>query len=70
MSAKTEELEKKLEASRAERAAAEETQYELDLEARIELEAEFGTIAAVKVARFVPGHPTRAYLRTPRGSEY
>ena len=64
------ELEAKLEAKRAERAQAEEAQYELDLEARIALEDEHGTIAAVKVSRFVPGQPTRAYLRTPNGAEY
>lgn len=64
------ELEAKLEAKRLERAKAEEAQYELDLEARIALEEEFGTIAAVKVSRFVPGQPTRAYLRTPNGPEY
>lgn len=65
-----EELEAKLEAKRVERAAAEATQYEADLEARIALEDEHGTIAAVKVSRFVPGQPTRAYLRTPTRVEY
>lgn len=70
MSSKSDELEKKLEAMRATRAQAEETQYEADLEARIELEVEHGTIAAVKVSRFSPGQPTHAYLRTPTGPEY
>ncbi len=67
---RAEELEAKLAAKRAERAAAEETQYEKDLEARIALEDEHGNIAAVKVSRFTPGQPTRAYLRTPNASEY
>ena len=65
-----EELEKKLADKRAERAKAEEAQYELDLEARLALEDEHGTIAAVKVARFAPGQPTCAYLRVPTGPEY
>jgi hypothetical protein len=64
------ELEAKLEAKRAERAAGRETQYEKDLEARIDLEEQHGTIAAVEIARFVPGQPTRAYLRTPSVPEY
>lgn len=64
------ELEAKLEAKRAERAKAEEQQYEKDLEARIALEDEHGTVAAVKVSRFVHGQPTRAYLRTPNAAEY
>ncbi len=67
---RTEELEARLEAKRAERAKAEEAQYEIDLEARIDLEDKHGTIASVKVSRFTPGQPTRAYLRTPDASEY
>lgn len=67
---KIEELEEKLEASRLERAKAEEAQYEKDLEARIALEEQYGGIAAVKVSRFVPGQPTRAYLKTPTGPQY
>ncbi len=67
---RSEELEAKLEAKRAERAKDEEAQYEKDLEARIELEDEHGTIAAVKVSRFAKGQPTRAYLRTPSSAEY
>lgn len=70
MSAKTVELEKKLADMRETRAKAEEGQYEKDLEARIALEEEHGNIAAVKVAQFVPGFPTRAYLRTPIADEY
>lgn len=67
---KIEELEQKLEERRAARERAETEQYERDLEARIELEDEHGTIAAVTVARFVKGQPTRAYLRTPTSAEY
>ncbi len=67
---KIEELEAKLEANRLARANAESDQYEKDLEARIALEETHGTVAAVKVARFTPGHPTRAYLRTPTSAEY
>jgi hypothetical protein len=67
---KIEELEAKLEERRLARAKAEEAQYEKDLEARIELEGVHGTIAAVKVSRFVHGIPTRAYVRMPTASEY
>ena len=67
---KVQELEEKLQAKRDERAKAEEAQYEKDLEARIDLEEEHGTIAHVKVARFSPGQPTHAYLRTPSAVEY
>ncbi|OFX05627.1 MAG: hypothetical protein A3E78_14485 [Alphaproteobacteria bacterium RIFCSPHIGHO2_12_FULL_63_12] len=64
------ELEAKRAALQAAKAEAEEAQYEKDLEARIALEEEHGTIAAVKVSRFVPGQPTHAYLRTPNANEY
>lgn len=67
---RVDELEKKLADMRAARAAAEESQYEVDLTARIALEEEHGSIAAVKVSRFVAGQPTRAYLRTPNAAEY
>lgn len=67
---KVEELEQKLADRRAARAKAEEAQYEKDLEARIELEDEHGSIASVSVARFVAGHPTMALLRTPTSAEY
>lgn len=70
MSAKSEELEAKIAAKREERAKAEETQYEADLEARLALEDEHESISAVKVPRFVKGHPTRAYVRTPTAPEY
>lgn len=69
VSAKTEELEQKIEARRVARAEAEEAQYAIDLEARIALEEEHGNIAAVKV-RFTPGQPTRAYLKTPTPAQY
>lgn len=67
---RAEQLEQKLEERRVARAKAEETQYEADLEARLDLEDEHGTIAAVAVTRHVPGQPTRAYLRTPSSAEY
>ena len=67
---KVEQLEAKLETMRAEKARAEEAQYEIDLEARIALESEHDAIAGVKVAKFISGQPTRAYLRTPTGAEY
>ncbi len=67
---KVAELEAKRAKLQAERAAAEEAQYEVDLEARIELEELHGIVAHVKVARFRPGQPTHAYLRTPTRDEY
>lgn len=67
---KTEELEAKLAERRAARAAAEAAQYETDLEARLALEDEHGEVAAVKVPRFVAGHPTRAFVRAPSTLEY
>lgn len=70
MSEKTDKLEAELEKLRASKAKAEETQYEADLEARLELEQEHEAIAAVKVARFISGQPTQAYVRTPSSAEY
>jgi len=70
MTSRVEELEAKLQAKREERARAEEAQYEADLEARLSLEDEHGTLAAVKVSRFVVGHPTHAYVRMPTAPEY
>lgn len=67
---RAEQLEAKLEANRKARAVEEEAQYEKDLDARLALEEEHGTVAAVKVARFVPGQPTRAYLKTPTAPQY
>ena len=66
----TEDLEKKLQDRRDARASREEAQYEVDLEARIELEDEHGQLTAVKVSRFVDGQPTIALVRTPTSSEY
>ncbi len=67
---KTEELEDKLEARRVERAKAETAQYETDLEARMALEDTHGSIAAVKLPRYVPGQPTRALVKTPDRAQY
>ncbi len=52
------------------RAAAEAAQYEKDLEARIRLEDDLGTLAAVKVVRHVPGQPMQAFVKTPSPSQY
>lgn len=65
-----EELEEKLAKTREVREKAEGEQYEKDLEEQIRLVEEHGVIATVKVARFAPGFPTRAFVRTPRSSEY
>lgn len=58
----------------AEKAKARETarqaQYLVDLEARIELEDEWGELAGVQTTRFVEGQPTRAYVRVPDAGEY
>lgn len=70
MSSKVEELEAKLQAKRAERAKAEEAQYEIDLQARLDLEEEHENLSSVQVPRFTPGQPTRAYVRTPNAAEY
>lgn len=48
----------------------EKRQYVADLKARLELEENHGTIAAVKVSRFVRGFPTRAFVRMPSSAEY
>lgn len=61
--------ERRTERAKAEAAAAE-AQLVTDLEALEVLEEEHGVIAAVKVARFREGHPTRAFLRTPKPAEY
>lgn len=65
-----EELEDKLANVRAGRAKAEEEQYEKDLEEQLRLTEEHVVLATVKVARFAPGFPTRAFVRMPRSSEY
>lgn len=70
MSTKLQELEERAAQRAAQRAKDEEDQYVVDLEAREQLEDEHGAIAAVKVARFMKGHPTRAYLKTPNAAQY
>lgn len=65
-----EELERRREQRREERDGAEKRQYAIDLQEAEELEAEHGVIAAVKVARFVPGQPSRAFIRIPTRGEY
>jgi predicted RNase H-like nuclease len=67
---RVEELLKARDKQLADRAAAKEAQFEKDLEARIELEAEFGQVVAIDMPRFVPGQPTQAFVRTPDQSQY
>lgn len=67
---KIEELQATLEANRVKRSKGREAQLEIDLEARIRLEEEHGTIVAVNVSAFVAGQPTCAYLKTPTGPQY
>jgi hypothetical protein len=67
---KIEELEAKRAEKLAARAKAEEAQYEKDLEARIRLEDEHGTLAGVKVVGFVPGQPTHAFVKAPLPAQY
>ncbi len=65
-----------IEAKRAARKAALEeqrkAQYEKDLEALDKLECEHGdgAVAAVEAPRFVPGMPTLAIVRAPKGAEF
>lgn len=66
---KLEELEQKREALVEERAKAETAQYEKDLEARIRLEDDHGTVGSVKV-RYVPGQATQAFVKTPSPAHY
>lgn len=66
----TKDLEQKLQDRREARAKREEAQYNVDLEARIDLEDEHGQLTAVRVSRFVDGQPTLALVRTPTASEY
>lgn len=66
---KIDELEKKRAERLEARAKKKAEQYEKDLEARIELEDEHGTLAAVQVS-YVEGHPTMALVRRPDGPEY
>lgn len=65
-----EEIEARRAKRKAEQEEAEKAQYEVDLEALDALEAEHGVIAAVRVTRFVKGHPTRAFLKTPTQAQY
>lgn len=67
---KVDELEKQLQDRRDARAKLEVEQYEKDLQARLDAEDEHGTVAAIKVARYLPGQPTCAYVRTPQPAEY
>ena len=70
MSAKTDELERKLAEKKAKRDEQEDEQLEIDLEARLSLTDDHATIAAVKVSRFVVGQPTFALIRMPQAAEY
>ena len=67
---KIEELEKKRGQRLAELDSKEAEQRVSDLEAREKVEEEHGICAAVGVARFAPGFPTCAYVRTPNSLEY
>lgn len=64
-----EELQARRQEEKAKRA---DEQRAKDLVARMELEDEHSDsgIASVSVARFVPGQPTQAYVRTPTPAEY
>jgi hypothetical protein len=64
------ELEAQLAEIKRSRDDGEEKQSLEDLEAEVALTIEHGTVAGVKVARFVPGHPVRAFVRTPTSPEY
>lgn len=56
---------------REERSKLEDAQRLVDLQARFDLEDKYdGCLAAVSVSRFVPGHPTQAFVRTPEPAEY
>lgn len=67
---KIQQLEEKRELLKNERAKLEKAQYAVDLEARIELEEEYESIAGVKVVKFVRGQPTHAFVRSPKPGEY
>lgn len=64
------ELEEQRAQKKADAAKAKAEQLYLDEVARDELEDEYGAIAAVKVARHVPGQPVIAFVRTPKPEEY
>lgn len=65
-------LEKRQADRNAARAKAERSQYAIDLKAREDLEDASPDVgfAAVKVARFIPGQPTRAIVRMPTPAQY
>lgn len=69
MSSKIEEIQKRRAERRQQHTEAEAEQFEKDLEALEKLELEHDSIVGVKV-RFVPGQPTRAFLRAPTSAEY
>lgn len=66
---KLEQLQEQREKQRADRGKQEAAQFEKDFEALVGLEVEHDRVAAVKVT-FVPGLPTRAFLRAPTRLEY
>lgn len=68
--ATVEELEEQLAKRRAARAELETEQRAKDLGAQIELEEEHDALAVVKVAKFVPGQPTMALVKTPTPAAY
>lgn len=70
MSKKTEALEEEREKRLAERAEVADAQYEIDLEARLELEEQYGVTTSVKATRHVTGQPTMALIRMPTAKEY
>lgn len=70
MASKIEELEERRAARLADLQKKRDEQLVVDLEAREVLEAEHGLVAAVKVSRFVEGHPARAFVKAPDKNEY
>lgn len=72
MDPKIAEIEERRAARRAELAKAEEAQFVKDLEALDELEAQHGAgvVGSVRCARFIPGLPTRVFVRPPKADEY
>jgi hypothetical protein len=67
---KIEELERKRAERLSELDSKETEQRVTDLEGREAVEEQHGLVAAVSVARYVPGFPTCAYVRTPTSLEY
>lgn len=60
----------RLEKKKAARAAARAAQEAKDIDAEAELMDEHSPLAVVKVAAYVPGHPTRALARMPNAAEW